>query len=270
MGILNHRFVSTVADGPYPTQVNPSNWNEPHSFTGGNNGSLLVRSTSAPSSSEGIAWVNPNAVVNAILLGQGSSAAPAWSTVAWPATANIGDLIYATASSVIGNLSAAVTGSALISASSSIGPAWWNGQARAASNITASSSSPAQLLNVTGLSVTLSSAKTYEFESILYTTSSSASGVQFAVSGTATATAIIYEALVFDGTTLAAHTRAQASSTVVGGVTTVTAAYARITGTITVNAAGTLTVQFAQNSSSTGATLSTVLQGSVLTVWPIA
>ena len=49
-------------------------------------------------------------------------------------------------------------------------------------------------------------------------------------------------------------------SAAVGGVTSVTAAFTQITGTITVNAAGTLTCQFAQNASN--ATASSVLVGS--------
>lgn len=54
----------------------------------------------------------------------------------------------------------------------------------------------------------------------------------------------------------------------VGGVTAVTAAYCRITGTITVNAGGTLTVQFAQNASDV--TASSVLIGSTFIVQQMA
>lgn len=59
-------------------------------------------------------------------------------------------------------------------------------------------------------------------------------------------------------------TSATALATTVGGVTAVTAAYCRITGTITVNAGGTLTVQFAQNASN--GTASSVLIGSSFVV----
>lgn len=116
------------------------------------------------------------------------------------------------------------------------------------------------LANITGLTATLTAAKTYTFEAVLFTTSNVAGGVKFAIAGTATATSIIYEALVVDTAALGAQTRATALATAVGGVTTVTVAMCRIVGTITVNAGGTLTVQFAQNASNGAA--SSVLVGS--------
>jgi hypothetical protein len=120
------------------------------------------------------------------------------------------------------------------------------------------------LADITGLSVSLVAGKSYRFEAILYTTSNVAGGVKFAIAGTATATNVIYEALVDDGAAISAQTRATSLGSAVGGITTVTAAYARITGTITVNAAGTLTAQFAQNASS--ASTSSVLVGSTFAV----
>jgi lysophospholipase L1-like esterase len=123
------------------------------------------------------------------------------------------------------------------------------------------------LANITGLTASLAAGKTYRFEAILYTTSNVAGGVQFAIAGTSTATSIIYEDLVNDANTNAAQTRATALATAVGGVTAVTNAYSKITGTITVNAAGTLTVQFAQNASN--GTASSVLVGSTFVVTQI-
>lgn len=266
MGILAHRFISAVADGPYATQVNPSNWNEPHSFSGGNNGSILVRSTSAASSSEGVTWVNPSAVANTILMGQGSSAKPAYSTAAYPATAAIGDVMVATAANVFAGLGLSAAGAVLTSASSSAAPVWFSGNARVAAQVDVTGT--AALANVTGLSVNVSAGLSYAFEAVLYTTSSSATGVKFAIAGTATATAITYEALVHDATIVKAQTRAAALATAVGGISTVTVALARINGTITVANAGTLTVQFAQNSSSVST--SSVLRGSSLSVNQIA
>ncbi len=103
------------------------------------------------------------------------------------------------------------------------------------------------LSDVTGLSVNVTAGKTYECVSRLYTTSDVAGGVKFAIGGTATATAVIYEVVVANASTIAAQTRATSLGTAVGGVTAVTAAFATITTTITVNAAGTLTTQFAEN-----------------------
>jgi hypothetical protein len=68
--------------------------------------------------------------------------------------------------------------------------------------------------------------------------------------------------MVYDAAAVKAQTRATALATSVGGVTAVTAALCRLTGTITVNAAGTLSIQFAQNASN--GTASSVLTGSVL------
>jgi hypothetical protein len=127
--------------------------------------------------------------------------------------------------------------------------------------------SDATLANVTGLSVNVEASRTYRFKARLYTTSNSSGGVKAAIGGTATATAIIYEAITHNGAAVSAQTRATSLGTAVGGVTAVTAALIEIEGTITVNAAGTLTVQFAQNASN--GTASSVLVGSYFEVWEI-
>ena len=125
------------------------------------------------------------------------------------------------------------------------------------------------LANVTGLSVNVTAGRTYSFEAILHTTSTTNGGVKFAIAGTATATAIVTEALLYDQANLTepVQTRAAALGTALVGTTAVTVAYARITGTITVNAGGTLTVQFAQNASHIDT--STVLRGSTFIVQDI-
>lgn len=129
---------------------------------------------------------------------------------------------------------------------------------------TFSKTSDTTLANITGLTHDVIAGDIYAFEAILYTGSNTSGGVKAAIAGTATATAIIYEAVVIEGTAISAHTRATAMATEVGGVTAVANAYIRITGTITVNAAGTLTVQFAQNASN--GTASEVLVGSIFTL----
>lgn len=104
------------------------------------------------------------------------------------------------------------------------------------------------LANVTGLTHNVEAGKAYRFTARLPTASNAAGGVKAAIAGTCTATAITYE-----GLTIAAGATTQgrgtALGTAVGGVTAVTAAWIEISGTIVVNAAGTLTVQFAQNAS---------------------
>lgn len=118
----------------------------------------------------------------------------------------------------------------------------------------------AALADITGLSWNVNASTTYTFEAVLFTTSGSSGGVQAAVAGTCTATSIIYEGRTFSGTSISANTRTTTKGGAVGGVTSVTAATIEIKGTITVNAAGTLTIQFAQNASN--GTTSSVLVGS--------
>jgi hypothetical protein len=115
------------------------------------------------------------------------------------------------------------------------------------------------LANVTGLSLNVAAGRTYTFRAVLHTTSDVSAGVKVAIAGTATATAIVYEARTINAGAIT-QGRATALGTGVGGVTAVTAAMIIIEGTITVNAAGTLTVQFAQNA--TNAAASSVLVGS--------
>jgi hypothetical protein len=43
--VLKHRFVSPKTDGGDTTQVQASNWNDGHLFTGGTTGDVLVRDT---------------------------------------------------------------------------------------------------------------------------------------------------------------------------------------------------------------------------------
>jgi hypothetical protein len=125
------------------------------------------------------------------------------------------------------------------------------------------------LANVTNLTRNVEAGRTYAFTAVLYTTSNSGGGVKAAIGGTATATSIIYQADVLDGSTQASVGTARATSlgTAVGDVTAVTAARITISGTIVVNAAGTLTVQFAQNASN--GTASSVLVNSTFTLTPV-
>jgi len=118
------------------------------------------------------------------------------------------------------------------------------------------------LANITGLSVAVKAGLTYKFRAVLFTTSDVGGGVKSTIAGTATATSIIYEGQTISGGTIT-QTRATALGTAVGGATAVTAALIIIEGTIVVNAAGTLTAQFAENAATA---TSSVLVGSTFTV----
>jgi hypothetical protein len=119
------------------------------------------------------------------------------------------------------------------------------------------------LANVTGLTFNGEAGVTYKLNGILYTTANVAGGVKVAVSGTATATSVIYEGDLDNGGTHTV-TRATALGTAVCAVTAATAATCLIRGTIKINAAGTITLQFAQNASNGAA--SSVLVGSTFDI----
>lgn len=127
-----------------------------------------------------------------------------------------------------------------------------------------SKTSDVTLANVTGLTRNVMAGEVYAIRAVLFTTSNVAGGVQCAIGGTATATSIIAEADVKDGSALATAgtTRVAALATAMGDVTAVTAARITIEGQIVVNAAGTITIQFAQNASN--GTASTVKAGSYM------
>lgn len=105
------------------------------------------------------------------------------------------------------------------------------------------------LADITGLSVTVLAARTYTFTATLYVTAAAAGGAKVAVAGTATATAIRYGATTYTAATVNAQAQATALGTAVGASTTAVDKIV-MDGTITVNAGGTLTLQFAQNASS--------------------
>jgi len=112
------------------------------------------------------------------------------------------------------------------------------------------------LANVTGLTYTVASGGKYKFTAMLFTTCGASGGVKVAMSGSATATAIIGMVEMMGGaykaTQFTALNEAEGETAVDVGV--------RIDGYITVNAGGTLTVQFAQNASN--GTASVVKAGS--------
>lgn len=140
----------------------------------------------------------------------------------------------------------------------------WAGQKRVTSDFSRTSSTA--LTNVTGLSVNVQAGRTYSFEAWLDCTDAAAGGVQAAIGGTATATSIAYIGYTVADNAIKGKANATALGTAVGSTTTTetTGIVIIINGTITVNAAGTLTVQFAQNTSN--GTASIVKQGSYFIV----
>lgn len=120
---------------------------------------------------------------------------------------------------------------------------------------------------VTGLTRNVEASRVYAFRAILKTTANVAGGIKFQVGGTATATAISYEGILFDTAAIVAETRATALATTVCALTTSTAGTCQIEGVIQVNAAGTITIDFAQNASNGAA--SSVLANQYFQLIPI-
>ncbi len=118
------------------------------------------------------------------------------------------------------------------------------------------------LANITGLTRDVVAGEILAIEAVLFTTSDVAAGVKAAIGGTATATLLIAEAEVVNAGVFTAPgtSRVTALATTFGDVTAVTVAKIHIQGYIEVNAAGTLTIQFAQNATNAAASL--VLAGS--------
>ena len=107
------------------------------------------------------------------------------------------------------------------------------------------------LANVTGLvTENLVAGKTYSFAAELFVDADATGGSKYAIAGTATATAIKYQIeMTCDASSLLVITSRQTALAGSAGQAGCTAGITRISGTITVNASGTLAVQFAQNAS---------------------
>lgn len=121
--------------------------------------------------------------------------------------------------------------------------------------------SDAALANVPGLSVALIAGKSYIFRAVIYTTAG-AGGINVVLTGTATATSVIWTTQYINGGTVSGsspQTSLGSGIAIASGSTTL-----YLDGVITVNASGTLALQFAQNSSNV--TTSSVRVGSYLEV----
>jgi hypothetical protein len=124
------------------------------------------------------------------------------------------------------------------------------------------------LVAIVGHSDDLTLGQYYTFRVVLSATCNVAGGIKVAMGGTATATIIRYDVLIYDAGVLAAQGRGAALGDAVG-VTAVTAPYIVVEGVIySVTGAGTLTVTFAQNAAHASNT--TVLAGSTLQVTNMA
>jgi len=124
------------------------------------------------------------------------------------------------------------------------------------------------LANITGLSVSVAAGNTYQFRAVMFVTGDAVGGQKYAIAGTATATAIVYEVMTVSNSANAIVISSK--QTALGGSVGQAGStddFTTIEGLITVNAAGTLTVQFAQNAANG---TSSVLVGSHMLVHKVA
>lgn len=156
----------------------------------------------------------------------------------------------------------------------SSGSGWWMGDAgktRLAADHTVATNSTT-LAAINNLTTTVAASRHYKFRAMLHFTTVNTSGVKVAVSGTATHTNIIYDVTIFGISTPAFLTsgRATAKDTAVGVTASGTACYALIEGFTTINAAGTLLLQAAQNAETGAAESVIALRGSSFEVTDFA
>lgn len=122
------------------------------------------------------------------------------------------------------------------------------------------------LATVTGSTVQVEAGVTYNFRANVFMDAGASGGIKLSIGGTATATAVIFQtSAVINSTTAFVYCTRQ---TALDGTTTAVGAtgyWGQIWGTITVNAAGTLGLRFAQAVSD--GTNSSVLVGSTFQIW---
>ena len=137
------------------------------------------------------------------------------------------------------------------------------GYVSTASNFSTTSST---LANVTGLSVTIPAAGTYSFEANLFETVATSAGEKFTVTFSGTSSYAIFD--VVATTSTVGQSVSNWSTTLGTAITTSSSnvnSSANIRGTITATSAGTITIQYAQNTAQT--TANVVQQGSCMRVW---
>jgi hypothetical protein len=120
----------------------------------------------------------------------------------------------------------------------------WGGTARISADISITSN--ATLANLGGMQVNVAAGRTYAFEVDMPFTCAAAGGAKAAIGGSCTATNIIYDGWIVDSGANGIKGNGQAAAlgtAVANAAITGTSGHLKISGTITVTNAGTLTVQ---------------------------
>ena len=121
------------------------------------------------------------------------------------------------------------------------------------------------LSDVTGLSHTLVSGKTYAFEAVFNTAATNGQGIKFALGGTAIIASARIQALTINNALTPTFNQASGTSLTYSTAfsdTATTSAYTVFKGTVVVTTGGTLTLQFAQGSALLATTANLLAGGS--------
>lgn len=148
-------------------------------------------------------------------------------------------------------------------------PVWTSNGVSQQSYVAATyTTSSTTLANVTGLTANVSASGVYRFEAVLHVDADAVGGHKYRLAGTATATSIVYQINSINNGTNAfrINSRITDLGTSSSGEAVGTAYFTVIKGEIVVNGAGTITVQFAQN---TASGTSSVVAGSTFSVTKI-
>ena len=140
----------------------------------------------------------------------------------------------------------------------------WGGQSRTTADMAVTNTT--SLTNVPGLSITVISGRNYyfEFDGVAQGIASGNGGVAFGISGSASLSNSRYFATGIAGTAVAGSTTNTALSLApVSGVGN--SVFCQMRGSFTAGTSGTVTIQFAQQSSNT--TASTLLRGATFNAW---
>lgn len=154
-----------------------------------------------------------------------------------------------------------ITGATTIGTGATITDAILNGNVVCTS--AGSYASSTVVVNVTGLSVNVTTGGTYNFQARVNGTANTAAGIKLAMSGTASMTSSNVNCFAYNGTTLAANTNQTSWGS---DILALTATYtdAIIEGSFVCQTGGTITLAGAQNASQTTAT--TIAVGSYMSV----
>jgi hypothetical protein len=234
--ILKHKTQSAVLDANIPGEIGPTEWNEAHTFAGGGKGSILTRD---PAESDGALWLGAD-VTGKVLISQGTNTTPAWSDTPTVASFSTGTLVVLGDTAIIGAPGERISRGVY-----------------AYKNADESVTNSTTLQNDDSITFSLFAPATYSFRIWIFLNNvGSTEGFKCALSGTVGVSFLKALFQIYDETTdtLAALARLSTLGSAVGAGLSSGSNGAIIAGTIETSTAGTLVLQWAQQTSGANAT----------------